>query len=118
MACRVAARRKLSTVRNRSSIRRWPITHSPCLRDYFATGRSPVTEDSSVCPRYLAFRHYVLIPSIGDGSATEAGTQRTFETSARADKTFASAGLGWKAPTAIWPCQSEEVRGNISVMIF
>jgi sulfur-carrier protein adenylyltransferase/sulfurtransferase len=45
-------------------------------------------------------------------------TQRTFETSARADKAFASAGLGWKAPTAVWPCQSEEVRGNMSVMIF
>jgi hypothetical protein len=50
------------------------------------------TEDSSVCPRYLAFRHYVLIPSIGNGSATETGSQRTFETHARAGKAFASGG--------------------------
>lgn len=106
---------KPSTVKNRLSIRRWPIMRSLCWRGCFATGQCPVTEDSSACPRYLAFRHYVLIPSIGNGSATESGDQRTFEIGPRADNAFASAGLGWKALVAVWPCQSEEVRANISV---
>src|ERR1700730_2115382 len=98
MVCQAVARRKPSTSKNRSLIRRWPITRLRCSRGCFATGQSPVTEDSSLCPRYLAFRHYVLIPSIGNGSATETGSQRTFETNGRAGKAFASGGYGWKAP--------------------
>ena len=72
MVSPVAAQQRLWIGRNRSSIRHWPITHSHCSHDYFATERSFLTEDSSACPRYLAFTHYVLIPSIGNGSASEA----------------------------------------------
>jgi hypothetical protein len=52
------------------------------LARLFRYGTVPYHRDSAVCPRYPAFRHYVLIPSIGNGSATETGSKRTFETNA------------------------------------
>lgn len=93
MGFRAVAQQKPSTGRNRSSIQHWPITHLLFLRDCFAMGRSPVTEDSSVCPRYLAFRHYVLTPSIGNGFAAEAGSPRTSEANARAGKACCLSGI-------------------------
>jgi hypothetical protein len=44
---------------------------------------------------------YVLIPSIGNGLAAEAGSPRTFETNARVGKALESAGQGGKPPIPV-----------------
>ena len=66
MACRAAARRKLSTGRSRSSIRRWPITRLLCWRGCFATGHSPITGHSSDSRLCLVRRRCGLIRNTGE----------------------------------------------------
>ena len=60
-------------VRNRLSIRHWPITRLRYSHGCSATERSHTTAHSSVCPRCPVFRRYGLIPNTGNGSERRRG---------------------------------------------
>ena len=66
MVCQAVARRKLSTGRSRSLIRRWPITRLLCSRGCFATGQSPITGHSSDSRLCLARKRCGLIRNAGE----------------------------------------------------